>query len=130
MNKTISAGNLVDDPKISYTQGGKAKAEFTLALQRMKEGADFPRFIAWEKKAEVLEKYCHKGDKLIVEGKIHTDSYENKEGKKVYTTDIIVDNIEFCTRKAKDETVGQPKENPTDEWMKIPEGVQEELPFK
>ena len=130
MNKTISAGNLTDDPRISKTATGKTKAEFTLALQRMKEGADFPRFIAWEKKAELIEKYCHKGDKLIVEGHIHTDSYDNKEGKKVYTTDILVDSIEFCGRKPKDETDGQPTENPSDEFMKLPEGIDEEMPFK
>ena len=95
MNKTISAGNLTDDPKITYTTSGKAKAEFTLALNRMKDGADYPRFIAWEKKAEFLEKWCHKGMKLIVEGHIQTGSYKNNEGRMVYTTDIICDSIEF-----------------------------------
>lgn len=115
MNRTISMGNLTDDPKITYTQNGKAKAEFTLALNRMKEGADFPRFIAWEKKAEFLEKYCHKGMKLLVEGHIQTGSYDGKNGK-VYTTDIICDNIEFCEKKK--ESV-----------MSIPEGIDEEIPF-
>lgn len=115
MNRTISMGNLTDDPKITYTQNGKAKVEFTLALNRMKEGADFPRFIAWEKKAEFLERYCHKGMKLLVEGHIQTGSYDGKNGK-VYTTDIICDNIEFCEKKK--ESV-----------MSIPEGIDEEIPF-
>ena len=128
MNITISVGNMTDDPKITYTQNKKCKAEFTLALNRMKDGADFPRFIAWEQKAEVIEKWCHKGTKLAVRGHIHTDSYENKDGKKVYTTDIIVDEIDFCDKKPKDETSGQPKENPSD-FVKIPEGIDEELPF-
>ena len=128
MNKTISMGNLTDEPKITETSTGKKKAEFTLALQRMKEGADFPRFIAWEKKAEFVEKYCHKGMKFIVEGRLQTGSYEGKNGK-VYTTDIVCDSIEFCEKKKPDETTGQPKENPSDDWMNIPEGVQEELPF-
>ncbi|MBQ1295283.1 MAG: single-stranded DNA-binding protein [Clostridiales bacterium] len=122
MNRVIAIGNLTDDPKVTYLQSGKAKAEFTLALQRMKEGADFPRFIAWEKKAEFMEKYCHKGMKLAVEGHIQTGSYE-KDGKKVYTTDIICDNIEFCEKK-KDE---QPTES-TD-FMKVPDGVENEIPF-
>ena len=128
MNLTISMGNLTDDPKITYTTNGKAKAEFTLALNRMKDGADFPRFIAWEQKAEFLEKYCHKGTKLLVQGHIQTGSYDGKNGK-VYTTDIICDRIEFCEKKAKDGSEGQPKENPTDGFMVIPDGLDEELPF-
>lgn len=123
MNRVIAIGNLTDDPKVTYLQSGKAKAEFTLALQRMKEGADFPRFIAWEKKAEFMEKYCHKGMKLAVEGHINTGSYE-KDGKKVYTTDVICDNIEFCEKKKADE---QPTES-TD-FMKVPDGLDNEIPF-
>ena len=129
MNKTISMGNLTDEPKITETSTGKKKAEFTLALNRMKDGADYPRFIAWEKKAEFMQNYCHKGMKLLVEGHIQTGSYDGKNGK-VYTTDIICDNIEFCEKKkAMDGTEGQPKKNESEEWMNIPEGVQEELPF-
>jgi len=129
MNKTISIGNLTDDPKITETSTGKKKAEFTLALNRIKDGADYPRFVAWEKKAELIENWCHKGMKLAVVGHIQTGSYEGKNGK-VYTTDIIVDDIEFCEKKPKDEMTGQPKENPSDEFMKIPDGMDEELPFK
>ena len=128
MNKFIGMGRLTDEPKISETQGGKKLARFTLAIDRMKDGADFPNFIAWEKKAEFMENYCHKGTKLLVEGHIQTGSYE-KDGRKVYTTDIIAENIEFCEKKKADETTGQPKENPSDEFMKIPDGLQEELPF-
>lgn len=130
MNKTISMGRLTDEPKITYTQTGKCKAEFNLALQRSKEGADFPRFIAWEKTGELIEKSVHKGDRLLVEGHIQTGSYDNKEGKKVYTTDIICDRIEFIEPKAKDGSEGQPDENPEGGFVKIPEGIQEELPFK
>ena len=127
MNKVICAGNMTDEPRIDVFNEHK-KASFTLALNRIKDGADYPRFIAWDKKAEFLENWCHKGTRLLVEGHIQTGSYE-KDGKKVYTTDIICDNIEFCEKKPKDETVGQPKENPTDEFMKIPEGIDEQLPF-
>ena len=128
MNRTISMGNLTDDPEINETSTGKKVARFTLALNRMNEGADYPRFIAWEKKAEFLENWCHKGMKLLVEGHIQTGSYEGKNGK-VYTTDIICDNIEFCEKKKKDGSEGQPKENPTDEWMNIPNSIDEEIPF-
>ena len=129
MNVVIAKGNMTDDPWITETTTGKKKAEFTLALNRVKEGADFPRFVAWEKTAELIEKYCHKGTALLVEGHIQTGSYEGKNGK-VYTTDVICDRIEFCDKKPKDGTEGQPKENPKDEFMMIPDGVEEELPFK
>ena len=128
MNKTISIGRLTDEPKISETQAGKKIARFNLALDRIGEGADFPSYIAWEKRAELIEKYCHKGQKIGIVGRIQTGSYEGKNGK-VYTTDIVVDEIEFCEKKANDGSAGQPKENPTDEFMKIPEGVENEIPF-
>ena len=124
MNKTFSVGNLTDDPKITYTQSGKAKAEFTLALNRMKEGADFPRFIAWEKTAEFMEKWCHKGMKLAVVGHIQTGSYEGKNGK-VYTTDIICENVEFCEKKQQQ---AQPDNDPTP-FLDIPDDIGEEIPF-
>lgn len=129
MNRTISIGNMTDEAKITETSTGKKMARFTLALNRMNEGADFPNFVAWEKKAEFIEKYCHKGTKLAIEGHIQTGSYEGKNGK-VYTTDIVCDQIEFCEKKKKDGSEGQPEENPTDEFMKIPDGVDEEIPFK
>lgn len=121
MNKTISCGNMTDEPKITETSTGKKKAEFTLALNRIKEGADFPRFIAWEKKAEIIEKWCHKGTKLLIEGHIQTGSYE-KEGKKVYTTDVIVDNLEFVGKK-------EEERSESNEFMAIPDGIDKEIPF-
>ena len=126
MNKTISVGNLTDDPKVYQTATGKKYARFNLALNRMNGGADYPRYIAWEKKAEIVEKWCHKGSKILVEGHLQTGNYESDNGK-VYTTDIVCDNIEFLDRKPKDE--GQPKENPDDGWMNIPDGLGEEMPF-
>ena len=124
MNKTFSVGNLTDDPKITYTQSGKAKAEFTLALNRIKEGADFPRFIAWEKTAEFMEKWCHKGMKLAVVGHIQTGSYEGKKGK-VYTTDIICENVEFCEKKQQQ---AQPDNDPNP-FLDIPDDIGEDIPF-
>lgn len=112
---------MTDEPKITETSTGKKKAEFTLALNRIKEGADFPRFIAWEKKAEIIEKWCHKGTKLLIEGHIQTGSYE-KEGKKVYTTDVIVDNLEFVGKK-------EEERSESNEFMAIPDGIDKEIPF-
>ena len=129
MNYTISIGNLTDDPKITHLEEN-TRAEFCLALNRTsKDGADFPRFVAWGKKAELVAQYCHKGMKLGIRGHIHTGSYENKEGKKVYTTDIFVDDVEFLSPKPKDETTGQSKENPEEGFMVIPDGIDKELPF-
>lgn len=123
MNITISCGNMTDEPRITQTSTGKKKAEFTLALNRMKDGADFPRFVAWEQKAELIEKYCHKGTKLLIEGHIQTGSYE-KDGKKVYTTDVIVDRLEFVGKKEP-----ETGKNESDEFMSIPDGINEEIPF-
>ena len=124
----MTIGRLTDEPKVSETTPGKKIARFTLALDRIGEGADFPNYIAWERRAELIEKYCHKGTRIGVVGRLQTGSYEGKNGK-VYTTDIVVDEIEFCEKKQKDETDGQRKENPTEEFMKIPEGIGKEIPF-
>lgn len=128
MNKTFSMGRLTDEPKVSETSTGKKVARFNMALARTKEGADFPSFIAWEKSAELIEQSVHKGDRLLVEGHIQTGSYDNKEGNKVYTTDIVVDRFEFIEPKAKDGTEGQPEDNHND-FMAIPEGLDDEMPF-
>lgn len=134
MNLTVSIGNMTDDPRITELSEGRKTATFNLALNRIKEGADFPRFVAWDKRAEVIEKYCHKGSKVSVTGHIHTDSYE-KDGRKIYTTDVVVDRIEFLDRKPKTEeesdgSEGQPTENLSDNWMNIPAGIDEEMPFQ
>lgn len=124
MNKVITMGRLTADPKVSQTTTGKKVARFNLALDRMKDGADFPSYIAWEKRAEFLEKWCHKGMRLLVEGHLQTGTYE-KDGHKVYTTDVVCDVIEFCDKKRDQEE--QPKES--EDWVNIPDGIQEELPF-
>jgi len=126
MNLTISIGRLTAEPSVATVKDTK-KAEFNLALDRQKEGADFPRFVAWDKKAELVEKYLHKGMRVGIEGRIHTGSYEGKNGK-VYTTDVWVDKIHFLEKKQADETTGQPEENEAD-FVSIPDGIDEELPF-
>lgn len=129
MNRVILMGRFTDEPKISETNSGKKMARFSLAVDRMKEGADYPSCIAWEKRAEFIEKYCHKGMKFVIEGRLQTGSYEGKNGK-VYTTDVVCDAIEFCEKKKElDGSEGQPRQNPSDDWVQIPDGIQEELPF-
>lgn len=136
MNKAILCGRLTADPTVTYLQSGNdtiAKARFTLAVDRKikRDGdvnADFISCIAWRKTAEVIEKYVKKGAKVIVEGSIVTGNYTNKDGQKVYTTDINVENVEFAESKAKSE---EPKPTPENEpYMSVPDDIDSELPFK
>ena len=103
MNHFVGIGRLVRDPNVKYTQGGKAYASFTLAIDRRKNSdgnqqADFISCIAWEKTAEVISQYCTKGKKIAVEGRIQTRSYE-KDGRKNYVTEVVVQSMEFCDSK-------------------------------
>ena len=101
MNKFYGIGNLTKAVEVRYTQQGLAVSNFTLAIKReMKEDeTDFLSCVAYGKTAELVSKYLDKGSKIAVEGHIQTGSYENKEGKKVYTTDIVVDRVEFLSKK-------------------------------
>ena len=101
MNKVALIGNLARDPEIRYTQAQIAVCSFTLAVNRQKTqnnqnpGADFLRVIAWGKLGEICSKYLQKGRKAAVVGRIQTGSYKNREGKTVYTTDIVAEQVEF-----------------------------------
>lgn len=101
MNKVILIGNLTKAVEIRYTQQGIAVANFTLAVKReiKNDETDFISCVAYNKTAELIGKYLDKGSKISIEGRIQTGSYENKEGKKVYTTDVIVDKVEFLNSK-------------------------------
>lgn len=101
INKVILIGNLTKAVEIRYTQTGIAIANFTLAIKRDngKDETDFISCIAYNKTAELVSKYLDKGSKISIEGRIQTGSYENKEGKKIYTTDVIVDKVEFLNSK-------------------------------
>jgi len=138
MNKSILIGRLVRDPEVRYAQNGNATciARYTLAVDRRfkKEGeqeADFISCIAFGKAGEFAEKYFKKGTKIAITGRIQTGSYTNKDGQKVYTTDIVVEEQEFAESKGS----GSSENNPapaaasTDGWMNIPDGIDEELPF-
>ena len=104
MNKTFLIGRLTADPELRETQAGKSVCRFTLAVDRLKkdDGADFISCTAWGKTAENLCKYLGKGAKIAVAGRIQTGSYE-KDGRKIYTTDIIVNELEFLEGKKKDQ---------------------------
>lgn len=142
MNKVILMGRLTRDPDIRYSQGENATAiaRFSLAVDRRfkQEGqpnADFINCLAFGKRAEFLEKYCHKGTKLVVEGSWQTGSYINKDGNKVYTNDCFVENCEFAESKTASENNGCGNAGKTsgypvnDGFMNIPNGIDEELPF-
>ena len=143
MNKVIMMGRLTRDPDIKYSQGenSMAIARYTLAVDRRfkRDGdatADFISCIAFGKSAEFAEKYFHQGIRIVVEGRIQTGSYTNKDGVKVYTTDVVVEQQEFAeSKKASDEnaqtTHPQQAQAPeTDGFMQIPDGIDDsELPF-
>ncbi len=103
MNLVVLIGNLARDPDVRYSQNQMAIAKFTVAINRyVKDGdnqADFIRVTAFGKQAELVETYLKKGNKIAVEGRIQTGSYEDKDGKTVYTTDVIANRIEFVERK-------------------------------
>ena len=134
MNKWIGIGRLVADPEIRYSQGGNATciARYTLAVNRKfkKEGeqdADFISCVAFGKNGEFAEKYLCKGMKIAVEGRIQTGSYTNKDGQKVYTTDIVVEGHDFCESKGASTQNNAPAND--DGFMNIPDGLDEDLPF-
>lgn len=106
MNKSILMGRLTSDPEIRNTANGVSVVSFTLAVDRKykKDGdeqtADFIRCIAFNKTAEFISKYGKKGTKFVIEGRIQTGNYTDKDGKKVYTTDVIVESVEFAESKS------------------------------
>ena len=139
MNKVYLIGRLAADPDVRYSQGetSTAIARYRLAVNRRfkREGeqeADFISCVAFGKNGEFAEKYLKKGMKIAVAGRIQTGSYTNQEGQKVYTTDIVVEEHEFCESKGTGESNTAPAPSyPTDSdgFMNIPDGIDEELPF-
>ena len=110
MNHFVGIGRLTRDPNVKYTQSGKAYASFTLAIDRRKSAdgnqqADFIQCVAWEKTAEVISQYVSKGQKIAVEGRIQTRSYDAQDGNKRYVTEVVVQSMEFCDSK-RDEAGG------------------------
>ncbi len=147
MNKVILMGRLTRDPEIRYSQTSEpvAIARYTLAVDRRfkREGeqtADFISCIAFGKAAEFAEKYLHKGTKIVVSGRIQTGSYTNKEGQKVYTTDVVIEEQEFAESKSAGQEDREERDRQAmqaagytdagDGFMNIPEGVDDILPFE
>ena len=134
MNKTLLIGRTTKDPDIRYTQNEQPMtiARFNLAVDRRfkKEGeqsADFISCVAFGKTAEFIEKYVFKGTKIAVEGRIQTGSYTNNDGNKVYTTDVVVEQVEFAGSKTDSESAA--KES-NDDFMNVADGLDDEgLPF-
>ena len=135
-------GRLTRDPEIKYTQGGEnslAIARYTLAVDRRfkrngdDQTADFIGCVAFGRNAEFAEKYFRQGLKVVVTGRIQTGSYTNKDGQKVYTTDVVVEDQEFSESKATSQQNQQKPSGPapdnSDGFMNIPDGIDEELPF-
>ena len=157
MNKVILCGRLTKDPEVRYSQGAEpmAIARYTLAVDRRRgrsndpneQTADFISIVAFGKAGEFAEKYLKKGTKMLITGRIQTGSYTNKDGVKVYTTEVVVEDQEFAESKNSSSNGGNfdysansapaPASAPHDStpaaagdgFMNIPDGIEEELPF-
>lgn len=119
MNKTILIGRLTADPTLRYTQSGKAVASFTLAVNRKfkRDEADFIPIVVFNKPAEACANYLKKGSQVAVEGRIQTRNYENQEGKKVYVTEIVAEEVEFLSKSTGGINQGSQKPK-GDDWDK------------
>lgn len=150
MNKVILIGRLTRDPEVRYSTGENALAiaRYTLAVDRRfhKDGeanADFISCVSFGRSAEVAEKYFRQGLKIAVSGRIQTGSYTNRDGQKVYTTEVVVEDQEFAESKAASDNYAAshpqtsapapsmpgPGAASADGFMNIPDGIDEELPF-
>lgn len=128
LNKVILIGRLTDNPDVRYSNTNNeqlAIGRYTLAVDRVKKGeADFIRCVAFGKQGEFAEKYLKKGMKIAIEGRIQTGSYADKDGKKVYTTDVVIERHEFCESKGASEN----SEPSAEGFMNVSDGG--DLPFK
>ena len=152
MNKVILIGRLTRDPEVRYSvgEGSMAIASYTLAVDRRRrqnagpdeQTADFISCVAFGRSGEFAEKYLHQGTKIVVTGRIQTGSYTNKDGQRVYTTDVVVEEQEFAESKSAASNGGdsnyaaytpsrpEPSQAAGDGFMAIPDGVDDEgLPF-
>ncbi len=142
MNRVILMGRLTRDPNVTYAaKDNSAIARFTIAVDRRtrrdasadQQTADFIGCVSFGKQAEFVEKYLRKGVKVACQGRIQTGSYTNKNGEKVYTTDVVIDDIEFAESKNSQDGSSYDRPQPSGAdagFMSIPEGIDEELPFQ
>ena len=149
MNNVTLIGRLTKDPEIRYTEQQLAVVRFNIAIDRIgkDKGADFPSIVVFGKQAENCEKWLHKGRLVAIQGHIQTGNYTNKDGNKVYTTDVVVEEQEFAESKAVSDShtahnssmgagfgapsqaAPAPNAASADGFMNIPDGIDEELPF-
>lgn len=142
INNFVGVGRTTKDVELRYSKNGVAIANFTLAITRRfdKENADFIRCVAFKKTAELLAQYVKKGHQLGIEGSIQTDSYDDKDGKRVYTTEVIVNNMQFLETKgqqntqqqrvdAYNNTVNQAQGNPFENQGQQIDVTDDSLPF-
>jgi len=144
MNKVILMGRLTRDPEVRYSQAAEplAIARYTLAVDRRgrrdasgnDQTADFIPCVAFGRAGEFAEKYFRQGIKIVISGRIQTGSYTNKDGVKVYTTEVIIEEQEFAESKASAENRAEGRHEPnaasSDGFISIPEGIENDLPFK
>jgi single-strand DNA-binding protein len=135
MQKFIATGRLTKDSEVRYSQGGQAVAKFDIAIGKRfkKEGeadADFFSCVCFGKTAESIDK-CKvaKGTKLLIEGEVQNNNYAKQDGTKVYGTQILVNSFEFCESKGEQKEQPKPQPSNGDDFMLIPDSIQEELPF-
>ena len=151
MNRVILMGRLTRDPEVRYSQGERAMAiaRYTLAVDRRgrrsqsqdgsEQTADFIPCVAFDRAGEFAERYFRQGMRVLISGRIQTGSYTNKDGQRVYTTDVVAENVEFAESKnasgGGDNSGFTPSDRPSpssaagDGFMNIPDGIDEELPF-
>ena len=145
INRVVLVGRLTRDPELRKTQSGTSVCSFTMAVGRRvstqgQPDADFINCVAFGRTAEFAEKYLKQGTKIAITGRIQTGSYTNKDGNKVYTTDVVVEEQEFAESKAASGQASgggyQPAGRPApgnagaEGFMSIPEGIEDDLPFK
>ena len=136
MNKAIMMGRLTRDPEVKVTSGnGTTVARFSIAVDRRfkREGqpdADFFNCTSFGKQAEFVEKYLHKGTKVVISGELQNNNYTKQDGTKVYDVAVILDSVEFAESKSASSNASDPVQNAVDNgFMNVPDGVVEELPF-
>ena len=134
MNNVCLVGRLTRDPETRITPNGLVVTRFSVAVDRRfkrdgEQTADFINCVSFGKTAEFVEKYFGKGQRIGLTGRIQTGSYTNKEGKKVYTTDIVAEDVEFVESKRQDSDSKPTESDRGDGFMNVPDGIDEELPF-
>lgn len=139
MNKVILCGNLTRDPEIRYSQGENALTivRFSMAVNRkfqrnQEQETDFFNCTAFGKQAEFVEKYFRKGSRILLTGRMQNDNYTNKNGEKVYSVQVIAEEIEFAERKSASSSsveVSEPNATASDDFMSIPDGIEDGTPF-